>query len=236
MKKILVAIMIIAPACAMENVRLSQKELNNQLIAAASKFDTQEARRLLAQGASINARDDNHQATALHFAIGTRDYSGGARSLAMIRFLLSHPEIDVNAINNQGTTPLIFALYSRRFDIAELLFTRPELNVHYANHAGDTALAYARTLKKDAVKEFILQRDDGGRTAEFMENGSEPYRELVALLATSSHAAALRLAQRILEERQPFIGWSVYFLAIALGNIEVVRLLMDAGIQFDHHY
>lgn len=91
---------------------------------------------------NINAKIDDFGNTQLHKAAWDND-------LDTAKNLLEEPDIDVNAENNDGSTPLILAIFrwagSNKPIIYEIL-KHPKLNVNKINLKGQTALDYASKL------------------------------------------------------------------------------------------
>ena len=82
-----------------------QTALNQQLLTAAGDGDPALVRYLLAQGASVNARDELGR-TPLMNAVFSTNMNGNA--LPCVKILLQH-KANVNACDKQGLTPLMFA-------------------------------------------------------------------------------------------------------------------------------
>lgn len=87
MQTLIVQLMIATSALGMDKTESIDKKLDQKIFIAVKEFDISQLEKLIEQGANINARDDVHGATALHWAIGTSDMSSSKnRSLAMARF------------------------------------------------------------------------------------------------------------------------------------------------------
>jgi ankyrin repeat protein len=102
---------------------------------------------------------------------------GSAGGLPMAQFLLQKPKsddddgdddddddddnvgglnLDVNATNRQGMTPLQFAARSGRADIVQYLLTlTPTINVYHQDNVGQTALDAARKNNKEQVVHIL---------------------------------------------------------------------------------
>ena len=89
----------------------------------------------------INSKVDDNGNTLLHLAVSKND-------VAQVQSILKKPRIDINAQNNLGSTPLIFAIYyfADRLIMDEIL-QHPRLNVNIGNSSGHTALDFALIQK-----------------------------------------------------------------------------------------
>ena len=119
------------------------------LIDAASRGDIPAVRSLLAQGQSVDARDDDGNTPLMaalnngvkpmsqtpHWGLSDTAYVG------MVRFLLAHGA-NVNARNHVGMTPLMVNLCNGHADVVPLLIARGA-EVNTSNGVGDTPLMYA---------------------------------------------------------------------------------------------
>lgn len=115
------------------------KQLINKII-NRTKNSTVLVRSLLAQGANVNAIDNNSN-TALMLAAKEGNFS--------ICKLLLEKGANVKELNNTGDTALMFAVLKGNFKICELLL-KHKINVNAANRAGDTALMYS-TYNSDHI-------------------------------------------------------------------------------------
>lgn len=170
--------------------------LNSELIAAADRGDTDALRRLLADGAEINARDERGRTAVLaatyghHTAavqtliqagadINIRDERldnpflyAGAEGLIDILRLTIDAGADPALTNRFGGTALIPACERGHVEVVELLLTRTRVNVNHINNLGWTALLEAIVLS------------DGG----------PPHQEIVRLLI--AHGADVNIADK----------------------------------------
>ena len=62
------------------------------------------------------------------------------KDIAKVKLLLAHPNIDVNAKNIAGWTPLHTSCSNNRIKIAELLLAHPNIDVNAKNEYGWTPL------------------------------------------------------------------------------------------------
>lgn len=144
--------------------------LNSQLIAAADRGDADALRRLLADGAEINARDERGRTAVLAATYGRHVIAAqtliqadadinlrderldnpflyaGAEGLIDILRLTIDAGADPTLTNRFGGTALIPACERGHVDVVELLLTRTRVNVNHINNLGWTALLEAIVL------------------------------------------------------------------------------------------
>ncbi|MFC1792773.1 ankyrin repeat domain-containing protein [Planctomycetota bacterium] len=116
---------------------------------AAASGDEEEVKRLVAQGADLNARNQNGQ-TPLHLAL---KHGWGTV------FLISQGA-DVNAKDQAGRTPLMMAAIRGREHLAEVLIVQGA-DVNAKANKGETALSLAKENGKANIVELLLKH--GGK-------------------------------------------------------------------------
>lgn len=193
---------------------------------AALNDDLDELRNALARDpASANARDVD-QRTPLHWCC----VSGG---LDCARFLLSLGdgddvsqleysddglgsfEIDVNAEDGAGWTPLMIAVSAGHDSIYELLLQAPGLQLDRVNRGGQTALHFACSKNRLQAAKGIVAR------AQQLD------KDLPADTARS--ASLVRRLMRT-KDRQ---GQLSLHRAAANGNLAILNLMLDSGSPLD---
>ena len=186
------------------------------LVKAAMENDLEEARKLTAAGADLNAAD-NKGMTALH-------YASRLGNLALVRFLLekgarleaknrsgatplhcacgsSLPSMellncliargaDLNAVDNQGHTPLIHSAAVYRLDFVQRLIATG-VDGNRANHLGQTALFFAVGRNHYPMVEFLLESGADCKLAD--RNGLTPLHHAAHNRRTSSGIVKLLL-------------------------------------------
>ena len=75
----------------------------------------------------------------------------------LIKLLINHPKIDVNLQNNDGYTPLTFAIvYNKDLTLIKQLLNYPKIDVNSQNQTDDTSLTYAIAYNKDLTELILL--------------------------------------------------------------------------------
>lgn len=119
------------------------------LHAVVAKGDYDSARKLIEQGADIEAKDPGTGASVLHYAV----MRGNPEILA----LLMGRGADLNSRTKNGTTPLHTAVLYNRYEAAELLIKRgADLDAKSAS--GATPLALASAAKRKEIAELLRTR------------------------------------------------------------------------------
>ena len=114
--------------------------MEHELITAIQKNNTAKVQELIQNNPDINVNihDIIHGRTALHSAIMHKN-------IVIIKLLLDHPKIDVNATDNEGWTALHFASMDDDCNITNLLLAKPNINVNQntdqKTNSGFTAFA-----------------------------------------------------------------------------------------------
>lgn len=130
------------------------------LLNAAMRDDGYRIGVLLLRGGDPNVRDEQGQ-TPLHIAL--KDDGDKA-----VKSLLSHPALDVNAVNAAGETPLMLAALRGRLDTARLLVQRGA----QINREGWSPLHYACSGPDEGVAAWLLSQ--GAEIDARSPNGSTP--------------------------------------------------------------
>ena len=76
-----------------------------------------------------------------------------SNDLHKINFLVINKEIDINEIDDFGNTPLIYAIYKKKNDIAKLLI-KNNANTEIKNKHGQNALFYS--ILTDSIEIFNI--------------------------------------------------------------------------------
>ncbi|VDN08317.1 unnamed protein product [Thelazia callipaeda] len=117
---------------------------------AAHDNNVEEIRRLLAQGLSVNEKD-NAIWTPLH-------YCAFYNNLQAMEALLLHQSTDVNAVNKAGSTALHFAALQGNAYMVELLLSHSKINLDVSDNSGRRPIdicAYVPKLEYKKVTEML---------------------------------------------------------------------------------
>jgi ankyrin repeat protein len=125
-------------------VNAADRSGRTPLHVAAMGQNSEIVRELLRRGASVNARDTHSGAAPLHQAM----------SLEVAKLLLARPDIDVNARDQKGKTPLMLC---RNDPVARLLIERGA-NIHARDNQGATVLMNAVQQRSLELSRLLLQR------------------------------------------------------------------------------
>lgn len=130
------------------------------LMLAAARDQPSFVMKLLLDGVDPNQADDQRN-TALHTALMEE-------SERVVKLLIEHPHMDVNAINQAGETPLMLAALRGRLPWVQALVQRGAL----INEAGFTALHYACSGPDNGVTAWLIAQ--GADIDARSPNGSTP--------------------------------------------------------------
>jgi len=119
------------------------------LHAVVTKGDFENARKLIEQGADLEAKDPGTGASVLHYAV--------MRGNPEILQLLLGRGVDINSRTKSGTTPLHTAVLYNRYEVAELLINRGA-DVDAKSASGATPLALASAAKNRVIAELLRSR------------------------------------------------------------------------------
>jgi hypothetical protein len=119
------------------------------LHAVVAKGDFENARKLVEQGADVEAKDPGTGASVLHYAV----MRGNPE---ILQFLLGRG-VDVNSRTRNGTTPLHTAVLYNRYEVAEMLLNKGA-DVGAKSSSGATPLAIATAAKNRTIAELLRAR------------------------------------------------------------------------------
>jgi len=119
------------------------------LHAVVAKGDFEAARKLMEQGADIEAKDPGTGASVLHYAVmrGNPD---------ILKYLLGKG-VDVNSRTRNGTTPLHTAVLYNRYEVAEMLLNKGA-DVDAKSGSGATPLAIATAARNRDIADLLRAR------------------------------------------------------------------------------
>ncbi len=123
-------------------------DLNDQLFRAAEKGDLPAVKRLLGQGADVNAKNDKGWASLI--------FAAKEGNVKLTQILLDKGA-DVNTRTRQNCTPLMFAVVSNRVDVVKVLLDRGA-DVHAKeNEKGAQPLHYAANMGNPEIIELLIK-------------------------------------------------------------------------------
>lgn len=119
------------------------------LHAVVAKGDLEGTRKLIEQGADLEAKDPGTGASVLHYAV--------MRGSPDILQLLLAKGVDVNSRTRNGTTPLHTAVLYNRYEVAEMLLNKGA-DVEAKSSSGATPLAIATTARNRSMSDLLRAR------------------------------------------------------------------------------
>ena len=178
------------------------------------------AAELIAQGADVSAREEEHEWTPLHYA--ARDNSIDVAKLLIDR------GAGVDAKDSDGDTPLHIAAQYNSLDMAKLLIDRG-VDVEAKEEHGWTPL-YTTTWKNshDVAKLLI---DRGAEVDAKISNDSTPLH--MAARYNSIDVAKLLIDRGVEVDAKATNGWRPLHTAAWKNSHDVAKLLIDRGADVD---
>ena len=231
------------------DVKLKSKDdLNKSLVEAAISGNVESVRTLLAQGAEIEYKHGEGQATAFHQAA-----RGGHDNI--IKLFISHGQ-DVNICNKYDSTPLMLAALGGHLSTVKLLHSLGAM-LDLQNRLGNTALIIAGyNGHLELVAELLMVGADAGvqlpdgRTAEQMAKHKGHSDVATLLQAWTNHQninkILIKCAEQgnerlvklliscgadILSTDQEEDGNTGYHLAAENGHVKVVKAFLEHGLD-----
>jgi hypothetical protein len=121
-------------------------EKGKRLVTCGRNGDLELAKKLLAEGVDVNAKDKYWTALILAARRGHKD---------IVELLLEQENIDINAKDNYGNTALMWAAYRGHKDIAEMLLEQENIDINAKDNNGSTALISAAQEGHKEVVELL---------------------------------------------------------------------------------
>lgn len=173
------------------------------------------------------ALPENHY-TPLHAA-------GAQNQPKVVKMLLDKPEININAFNLYGQTPLMVACSNRShriIDVVKLLLERPEIDISHVGPARETAVNLAIEHGHAEIALELLQRDDvvRGNTAEEKED----YRRAMQEHKFSSEDDDTLMKRAVKKNMPQVVEWLIRRFNFDANTIIDGRSLLEWACQ--HKY
>jgi ankyrin repeat protein len=234
------------------SLSLPSQTLNDKLIAAIEAGKAETVRSLLAQGAEIDAKDDQGYTLLQHAVMSEQD-----EAVSILLKAGADPEIKSDAT---GNTALHWAVMGDNLDILRTLLSRGA-NLEAKNSAGLTPLLFAAANNKTSQAALLLSKganleaqDSNGNTP-LLKAATRGALEIVKLLLdrgadaaainTSKQSARDLATQNGRAEVSSFFGErdaaqtaqqklnNKLAAAIAENNADKLKLLLDAGANIE---
>ena|SRR5258706_10713776 len=119
------------------------------LHSVVAKGDLENTRKLIEQGADLEAKDPGTGASVLHYAV----MRGNPE---ILQFLLGRG-VDINSRTRNGTTPLHTAVLYNRYEVAEMLLNKGA-EVDAKSASGATPLAIATAARNRTIADLLRAR------------------------------------------------------------------------------
>jgi ankyrin repeat protein len=176
---------------------------------------------LVSGGLAINDRGEQQNTTPLHCALQGSHYS-------MIKLLLEEYNDNVECLNSKGQTPLQYAVLTgsaKSVQICELLI-KNGANVHVKYEGNVSLLNEAVFEQSGKLCELLMNCGIGMDIKD--DDGHNP-------IHAASACGAIKSVQLFINQNKECINWcntrseSALMIACRLGQIEVVKLLLNNG-------
>ena len=165
---------------------------------------------------------DNNGRTPLHYATGTG-------SVECVRILIEMGS-DVNALDNEHTTPLQWAVMCEQYSVMELLVEHGG-TVEVDDTVASSTFVGVSSKVVDSSKQIDLKASNTPGSKVSKEENT--FGENIFKGAQSGDIATVKayLDLGVPVDLTDEDGWSPVHHAIAHGQVEVIRLLMDRGCR-----
>ena len=198
--------------------------------------------KLLCEGYAPDPKANNGK-TPLFYACckGVSPIEGGQEEV--VKLLLSQKGIDVNCMDESGSTPLSMALWYGREAIATSLLDYQGVQTNVRNNFSQTPLMVALETGNSRIAQVLLERYDVGQ----LDIAAGEGRDLLDIAITKGHST---IAKHLLQKYNIHVkdsadlyldhadhhGLTLLAKAVEAGNHDIVNLLLRrAGVQLSQH-
>ena len=168
----------------------------------------------------LHEKNDVHQ-NCLHFAVLLKKHHMLQSILAM--------GLDINAMDQNGDTPLHLAVYGNYLEGVEKLVANKKLKIDLMNHNGSTALEFAARNGNLAIVK-ILGESGASFTKKNPKNGNNLMHEAVSVDYCSPELIKhlLEINEEFFSEDKNLSGYQAYDLAKVMScNYEILKLFKN---------
>ena len=198
--------------------------------------------KLLCEGYAPDPKATNGK-TPLFYACckGVGPIEGGQE--AVVKLLLSQNGIDVNSVDESGSTPLSMAAWYDREAIATSLLDYQGIRINGRNNLGQTPLMVALETGNIRTAQIIIERYDierldvtAGEGADLLDLAITKGDKSIARLLLQNHNIQVKNRADLHFGHTDHHGQTLLAKAVEAGNHEIVNLLLhQAGVRLSHH-
>ena len=198
--------------------------------------------KLLCEGYVPDPKATNGK-TPLFYACckGVGPIEGGQE--AVVKLLLSQNGIDVNSVDESGSTPLSMAAWYDREAIAASLLDYQGIRINGRNNLGQTPLMVALETGNIRTAQIIIERYDierldvtAGEGADLLDLAITKGDKSIARLLLQNHNIQVKNRADLHFGHTDHHGQTLLAKAVEAGNHEIVNLLLhQAGVRLSHH-
>ena len=155
-------------------------------------------------------------------------HSAGAGKTEISKRILQAKGINVNinVQDEQGATPLMYAIYGGHFDTTQYLI-KAGAKLDLADNNGRTALLYAIFRKRDKIASLLIKSKADVNVVD--NEGQTPLMYLVKVAANTKIAKLVIQAGANLDVIAKKEGITALMMACFSGKYDMVRLLLKSG-------
>lgn len=182
------------------------------------------------QDIDINCQDHNGQTALMTAILNISPKRAGllyTTDEQILQKLLDHPACDINITDTRGFTALMIASSVQENAAntlaARILLNKQNINIHYKNRDGFTAAMLANIHNNQQVLQVILEK-------EGIISKSDLNKKLFQAIAQNQPAEVQSLLEKGANvNAQDTLSWTPLMHASEIGNLALVKLLLNAG-------